>query len=235
MQPNVRRPISKPAQRPPIAPNPRPKQLAIGAAVAVLAMAVAWLLLPSKYDVANLDSRGSSIVAFGDSLTAGVGAGSDDDYPSQLAAAIGAPVVNAGVSGDTSAGALARIDRDVLAHDPRIVVVGIGGNDYLQSVPIAQTEENIREIARRLRDAGAMVVLLGFRFPSLNVNYGAMYERVAEEERCLLVPDVLDGILSDPALRSDAIHPNAKGYAILAERVADPLRELIERADESRP
>ncbi len=62
-----------------------------------------------------------------------------------------------------------------------------------------------------------------------------MYERIAEEEGCLLVRDVLDGILSDPSLRSDQIHPNARGYAILAGRVADPLRELIERADESRP
>ncbi len=234
MQPNVRRPISKPGKRPPIAPNPRPKRLAIGAAVAVLAIAVVWLLLPSKYDVANLDSRGTSIIAFGDSLTAGVGASSDDTYPSQLAAAIGETVVNAGVSGDTSGAALARLERDVLPNDPRIVIVGLGGNDYLQNVPIAKTEETLRAIVRRIQDAGAMVVLLGFRFPSLNVNYQAMYERVAEEERCLLVPDALDGILSDPALRSDAIHPNGKGYAILAERVAGPLETLIRKADAAR-
>ncbi|HEY0788488.1 MAG TPA: GDSL-type esterase/lipase family protein, partial [Thermoanaerobaculia bacterium] len=124
-----------------------------------------------------------------------------------------------------------RLERDVLANDPRIVIVGLGGNDYLQSVPLAQTEENLRGIVRRLHDGGAMVVLLGFRFPSLNVDYEGMYERVAEDERCLLVPDVLDGILSKPSLRSDPIHPNASGYAILAERVAGPVAKLIETAD----
>lgn len=231
MQPNVRRTPRKPAPS-----APRSKQLAIGGLAAAIVIALVWAFWPSKYEsVANLDSRGSSIIAFGDSLTAGVGATAETTYPAKLSAAIGETVVNAGVSGDTSGAALARLERDVLPSDPRIVIVGLGGNDYLQNVPIAKTEENLRAIVGRIQGAGAMVVLLGFRFPSLNVNYGAMYERVAEEERCLLVPDALDGILSDPALRSDAIHPNGKGYAILAERVAGPLETLIRKADAARP
>lgn len=206
--------------------------MAIGAGAAVVLIVLAWLLWPSRYEnVANLDSRGTAIVAFGDSLTAGVGATGSDNYVARLSSALGAPVVNAGVSGDTSAAALERLERDVLPNDPRIVIVGLGGNDYLQSVPVAQTEENLRAIVRRLHDAGAMVVLLGFRFPSLNIDYEGMYERVAEEERCLLVSDVLDGILSKPSLRSDPIHPNAAGYAILAERVAGPVAKLIRKAD----
>jgi lysophospholipase L1-like esterase len=214
-----------------VPPPNRSRRLAIGAAAAVIVVLVAWMLWPSRYDdVANLDSRGTAIVAFGDSLTAGVGATAADNYVTKLSAALGEPVVNAGVSGDTTDAALARLERDVLLHDPRIVIVGLGGNDYLQSVPIAKTEENLRAIVRGIHDAGAMVVLLAFQFPSLNVNYAAMYERVAEDERCLLIEDVLDGILADPALRSDPIHPNAKGYAILAERVADPVAQLIEAA-----
>ncbi|HEU5161992.1 MAG TPA: arylesterase, partial [Thermoanaerobaculia bacterium] len=93
---------------------------------------------------------------------------------------------------------------------------------------------NLREIVRRAHDAGAMVVLLGFRFPSLKANYEEMYERIADEEKCLLIPDVLDGILTDASLRSDPIHPNGKGYALMAERVAEPVRDLIETADEAR-
>ena len=217
-------------------PPPRPDRRLLYAAGAILLVVLAaWALWPSgASDVTNLDSRGTSIVAFGDSLTSGVGAKEDESYPSQLAAALGTDLLNAGRSGDTSEAALARIDADVLARDPRIVIVGLGGNDFLRSVPLTATEANLREIVRRVHDAGAMVVLLGFRFPSLNANYEEMYERVAAEEKCLLIPDVLDGILRNAALRSDPIHPNGKGYAIMAERVAEPVGDLIETADEAR-
>ena len=204
-----------------------------GSAVALLV--AAWLLWPSAASrVANLSSPGSAIVAFGDSLTFGYGANPGEDYPSRLGQRIGATILNAGVSGDTTEGALARIDADVLSKNPRIVIVGLGGNDYLRSTPIATTEQNLRAIVRRIQNARAMVVLLGFEFPSLNANYDAMYERVAEEEKCLLVPDLLAGILRDPALKSDEIHPNARGYELMAERIAEPLRELIDKADASR-
>ena len=79
-----------------------------------------------------------------------------------------------------------------------------------------------------------MVVPLGFRFPSLNADYEAMYEKVAKEEGCLLVPRILRGILNDSSMKSDAIHPNAKGYALMAERIAGPCRKLIARADKAR-
>jgi lysophospholipase L1-like esterase len=232
MQPPPRRPTS--SQRRP-APRAKPdRRLLYGAAAALLVILAAWALWPSAAStVTNLDSRGTAIVAFGDSLTAGVGANAEDSYPSHLAAALGTDLLNAGTSGDTSAAALARID-EVLARDPRIVIVGLGGNDFLRSISIAATEANLREIVRRVHDAGAMVVLLGFRFPSLKANYEEMYERVAEEEKCLLVPDVLDGILSDAVLRSDPIHPNGKGYALMAERIAEPLADLIAEADKAR-
>lgn len=197
----------------------------------VLSLLLAFACSPN---VRNLDSRASTVIAFGDSLTAGVGAKRGSDYVSRVAAKTGIDIVNAGVSGDTTADALARIDRDVLQRDPRIVIVGLGGNDFLRQVPVAKTEENLRAIVRKLQEAGAMVVLLGFSFPSFGASYETMYERVAEDSGCLLVPDVLDGILNDPKLKSDEIHPNADGYAVLAERVAEPLAELKERADANR-
>ena len=202
---------------------------------AVLAAAIAWALWPSKYSkVANLDSRGRAIIAFGDSLTAGYGASRDEAYPSRLSSILGTSVTNAGVSGDTTEAALARLDDNVLSENPRIVIVGLGGNDYLRGVPISQTEENLRTIIRRIQGAGAMVVVLGFRFPSLNVSYEDMYERVANETGALLIPDLLDGIMGDPNLKSDTIHPNAAGYQLMAERIAGPGRKLIAKADSAR-
>jgi lysophospholipase L1-like esterase len=203
-------------------------------AVALLILAV-WALRPSPYSrVKNLGSRGSSIIAFGDSLTSGYGASAGEDYPSRLSAMSGVPIVNAGRSGDTTESALARIENDVLSGNPRIVIVGLGGNDFLNGMAMQSTEANLRTIIRKIQSTGAMVVLLGFRFPSLTANYEKMYERVASEEGCLLVARTLKGILTDPALRSDQIHPNARGYDLMAQRMTKPLRELLRKADAKR-
>ena len=202
---------------------------------ALLLVLIVWLLFPSKYSrVRNLESHGTNIIAFGDSLTAGYGAGPGQDYPANLAKLIGREVINAGVSGDTTDSALARLDPDVLQHEPRIVIVGLGGNDFLRGAPITSTEANLRTIVKQVQASGAMVVLLGFNFPSLTASYGKMYKRVASDEGCLLIPDLLDGIIGNPSLKSDEIHPNAKGYALMAERVAAPCGKLIRKADATR-
>jgi len=198
---------------------------------AIAAALLIWIVWPSPYShVRNLHSTGANIIAFGDSLTAGYGASPAEAYPSVLAAKLGREVINAGVSGDTTQSALARIDADVLQRSPRIVIVGLGGNDFLQSVPLDTTEANLRTIVQKIQGAGSMVVLLGFEFPSLSANYDRMYRRVASDEGCLLIPKTLKGILTDPALKSDEIHPNAKGYAIMAERVTGPVAKLIRKA-----
>ena len=206
------------------------RKLWIAAGAAAVLIVAFFVLRPSRYErVKNLDSKGSAIIAFGDSITAGFGAAKGEDYPSKLSALANATIVNAGVSGDTTDSALERIESDVLTQNPRIVIVGLGGNDFLRGASMQSTETNLRTIIRKVHDSGAMVVLLGFKFPSFS-NYGTMYERVADEEGCLFVPEVLDGILTDPALKSDEIHPNARGYALVAERVAGPLRKLIRAA-----
>lgn len=207
----------------------------LAAASALLLVLVVWSFWPSPYsNVANLSSRGSSIIALGDSLTAGYGASSGEDYPSRLSAMIGVPVLNAGVSGDTTEAALARLDADVLSHDPRIVIVGLGGNDFLRGEAVASTEANLRVIIQKIHGAGAMVVLLGFSFPSLSANYEKMYEKLASDERCLLIPHPLHGILTDSALKSDEIHPNARGYQLMAERISGPCSKLIRKANSTR-
>ena len=204
----------------------------IAAIVAAVLLVLFFVFRPSPYSkVKNLSSHGTNVIAFGDSLTAGYGAKEGEDFPSKLSSTIHLPIINGGISGDTTEMALARIDRDVTSKDPRIVLVGLGGNDYLRGIPITATEQNLRSVIQKLQGSGAMVVLLGFRFPSLTANYDEMYARVAKEEGCLLVPDMLDQILSNPSLKSDEIHPNANGYALMAQRLDKPVQKLIEAAN----
>jgi acyl-CoA thioesterase-1 len=203
--------------------------VAVTAVAIAIAIFFAWRSRSVSY-VCNLHSRGTNVIAFGDSLTAGYGASAGEDYPTRLSALVGVPVINAGVSGDTTDTALARLDADVLARDPRIVIVGLGGNDFLHGVDIKTTEANLRTIVEKIQGAGAMVVILGFRFPSLNADYEGMYKRVAKDGRCLFIANLLRGIITDPQLKSDEIHPNAKGYALMAERIARDLRRLMKAA-----
>ena len=201
----------------------------------VLLSFVIWALGPSRYShIKNLGSRGVAVVAFGDSLTSGYGASAGEDYPSRLSAMTGIAITNAGKSGDTTDSALARIDNDVLSVGPRVVIVGLGGNDFLGGVSIQTTEGNLRTIVRKIQGVGAMVVLLSFRFPSLTARYEPMYQRVAHDEGCLLIGGVLQGILTDPKLRSDQIHPNARGYELMAQRMSEPLKKLMRKADAKR-
>jgi len=214
--------------------NSKPKWvLVIG--ITLLLSTVLWMLGPSRYGrIKNLGSRGVAVVAFGDSLTSGYGASPGEDYPSRLSAMSGIPIMNAGRSGDTTESALARIDNDVLSIGPRVVIVGLGGNDFLGGVNIQTTESNLRTIVRKIHGVGAMVVLLGFRFPSLTASYEPMYQRVAHDEGCLLIAGTLHGILTDPKLRSDEIHPNARGYDLMAQRMSEPFQKLMRKADEKR-
>ncbi len=182
---------------------------------------------------------GAPVVVFlGDSLTAGLGLDGDQAYPALLARRLaeqGTParVINAGVSGDTTAGGLSRLDW-LLRQKPDVIVVGLGGNDGLRGVDLAQTESNLREIVRRAKAAGVRVLLLGMRIPP---NYGpeytsrfeAMYPEIAREQGVPLVPFLLEGVGGIADLnQEDAIHPTAKGQEIVADNVEPYLLEMLE-------
>ena len=187
------------------------------------------------YDkIRNLRSAGQSIICFGDSLTEGVGAGQGEDYPSVLSRLIAAPVVNAGHRGDTTAAALNRLARDVLDKNPRVVIVLLGGNDFLRQVPVGDTRNNMETIVRRIQERGAMVVLTAMKLGLFTDEYGAMMEELAKKSGALLVPQVTKGILSESKLKSDPIHPNGAGYRLIAERVAEKVKPLLTRADRER-
>lgn len=177
------------------------------------------------------------VVFLGDSLTAGMGLAADQAFPALLqdtwtAAGLSVEVVNAGVSGDTTAGGVRRIDW-VLSQKPDLVVVELGANDMLRGLPVAEVEANLRTILTKTRDAGAAAVLLGMRAdPSLGPDYGAafdaVYPKLATEFSAPLVPFFLDGVAGVPALnQADGIHPTAEGHAKIAAAIEPTLRPAL--------
>ena len=205
--------------------------------LAVRAVTVALLLLAATPVRAAAAER--VLVILGDSLTAGLGVAPDEAYPALLEARLRRDgflyrVVNAGVSGDTSAGGLRRVDW-VLRARPDFVVVALGANDGLRAQPVAALRDNLSTIVTRLRAAGARVLLAGMRLPP---NYGADYATafagafpaVARATSVPLLPFLLDGVAGDPALNQpDGIHPNARGHRIVAETVWRALRPHLEK------
>lgn len=174
----------------------------------------------------NLDSPGRTIVCLGDSITAGVGAGPGEAYPDLLARLLAADVVNAGIPGDTAADGLARLD-EVLDADPWLVVVELGGNDILRRVPPEQTEAALRSILDRLLAARVVPILVEIEAP-LAASYATVFDRLDDDYDIPVVEDVLGDILTDPALKSDTIHPNARGYEVLAAALVDELEPILE-------
>lgn len=175
--------------------------------------------------VPNLDSPGRTIVCLGDSITAGVGSGPGEAYPELLAARLRAAVINAGVSGDTAADGLSRMDQ-VLAADPWLVVVELGGNDFLRQVPPEQTERALRSILNRLLAARVVPVLVEMD-PPFGGRYREIYGRLGDEYHVPVVEDAVGEILRDRSLKSDTIHPNSRGQQLLAVAVADEIEPLI--------
>src|SRR5574340_1529022 len=165
------------------------------------------------------------IVAFGDSLTHGTGARDDTAYPAILASLTGRTVINAGVPGDTTTTALQRLP-DVLAeYKPRLVLLCLGGHDMLRKQPEATTENNLRLLVQTIRASGAEVVLVAVPEPKLFGGAPDFYARVAKEMRLPLEDDVFNDVLKDNRLKADPIHANAAGYRVVAERLAELLRE----------
>jgi lysophospholipase L1-like esterase len=174
--------------------------------------------------LAKLDSH-DVIVAFGDSLTHGTGASEDTAYPAVLATLTGRTVINAGVPGDTTSSALQRLPEVLAEHEPRLVLICLGGNDMLRKQPEAATENNLRLLVQTIRASGADVVLIGVPAPKLFGGAPDFYDRVAEDMGLPLERDIFSDVLKDNRLKSDPIHANAAGYRVVAERLAEFLRE----------
>lgn len=181
------------------------------------------------------------VVFLGDSLTAGLGLPVDQAYPAVVAAELarkGRPIraVNAGVSGDTTAGGLRRADW-VLSQRPSVVVLALGANDGLRGLPLEETERNLRGIVAKARAAGARVLLCGMLIPTsygpeYQEGFGRLFPKVAAAEEVPLVPFLLDGVAGRKELNlEDGIHPNAEGQKILAANVLPRLEAVLAATD----
>ncbi len=178
--------------------------------------------------VANTDSLNENIICFGDSITAGVGVGRDKSFCAALSRKIGKPVINAGVSGDTSADGLARIEDAVLNKNPKLVIIELGANDFLRRIPVEKTLANIDAIVQKVQARGAMAVILAVEFSPVNDYYYRGYKKIAQKRKALAVPNIMKGILFDPQLKVDSIHPNTEGHQLIAERVYKGLQPLLQ-------
>jgi len=194
--------------------------------VCVCLISLIYILNPSSYEIKNSNPSGENIICFGDSLTYGTGAEEGMDYPSQLSRMIGEPVLNLGVPGDTNASALKRID-EVIEQDPRIVLVTLGGNDLRKGISKDDAFKNLEIIVLQIQGRGAMVVIGGIDIPFLGKGFDDAYESLAEKTGSVLVPNVLKGIWGKKFLMSDQIHPNSKGYTIMAEYFYDAVEPYL--------
>jgi lysophospholipase L1-like esterase len=165
------------------------------------------------------------VLAFGDSLTYGTGAAEHESYPAQLENLIGRRVVGAGVPGEVTAQALERLPAALDEHAPRLLLLCIGGNDFLRRLGNHQAEKNVREMVKLAQSRGVAVFLIGTPEPGFTVSPPAFYAGIAKEYRLPYEGAIVGEVLKDRSLKADPIHPNARGYRVIAERLAETLRE----------
>ena len=175
---------------------------------------------------------GSHVLALGDSLTEGAGVTPQEAWPNLLAGQTGWVVINGGVSGDTSSGALQRLPSLLEQHTPVLVLVALGGNDMLRHIPQEETIANLGKILTLIKSHGAKPVLLATPNPSLmgavfqNLSAADFYQKVADAQQVPLIKDAIADVISDPQLKGDPLHPNTTGHARLAEKIFKELKSI---------
>jgi lysophospholipase L1-like esterase len=209
-------------------PLPRRHLLIAGAASALL---LASGCSKSAKPKAQTLPKEATLLCLGDSLTFGYGASAGSSYPEQLEALTGHVTQNAGVNGDTSEGALARLPGLLQANTPGLLLVSIGGNDFLRNVPLERTRAALTQIVQTAQ-ASTQVVLVAQPRPVLmaaalgSLKDHEVYAEVAAATGVPLFEAGWSHVLSRAELRSDQIHANTEGYKVFAERLADWLRKM---------
>lgn len=202
--------------------------LRIRIAIVAAVLALVWFLWPHAR-VDHLTARTGPLVVLGDSLAAGYGSETQKGYVAVLQQRLKVDLINRGVSGDTTAQGLARLDKDVLSLDPALVVVELGGNDFLQKVPLEVTFANLDAIVTRIQSKRAAVLLLGSQSGLFGDKAAALYLELARRRHTGYVANILDGILTRADLKADAIHPNDRGYEAMADRIEPELRWMLRK------
>ncbi len=167
----------------------------------------------------------STVLAFGDSLTAGKGVSRDDAYPAKLAQMTGVTVVNSGISGETTEEGLQRLPLALEEHSPDLVILFEGGNDILRNYNLTQTKQNLNAMINLIKKSGAEVVLVAVPRKSLFSGAAEFYEELAEEHQIPLQKSIVASLIKKPEMKSDSVHFNQAGY----QAVATAIKELLEK------
>ena len=183
----------------------------------------------AKREIKNIDSKGKNIVCFGDSITFGYGAEPGSDYPSALTKMTSVPVINAGIDGDTSTEAIKRIKSDVLDRDPLLVIVEFTGNDFLRKIPQEITLSNVEEMIEKIQAKGAMAAIVDISAGMFLAEYRKAFSNLARQKGAIFIPGILSGIITNPHLKSDFIHPNADGYNVITQRIYRVITPYLNR------
>lgn len=175
---------------------------------------------------------GSTVLVLGDSLSYGTGAEAHQDYPTLLAQSTGWNVINAGVPGDTSEQGLARLPDLLAEHQPTLLMIELGGNDFLKKVPISQTIANLKSIIQMGQSKNITTLLVAIPdYQPVKAAFGGLsdhplYEILSKETQTPLIEDVFSPVLSKNTLKADYVHPNAQGYRQVEEQLRESLIDL---------
>ena len=188
-------------------------------AIALLGFSVIGLSACVKKEIKNINSKGKNIICFGDSITFGYGVKPGEDYPTVLSKMTDMPVINAGVDGDTSIDALKRLKADALDREPFLVLVEFCGNDFLKGVPLDTTTSNIKVMIQQIQAQGAITAIVDVSAGLFLRDYRLKLSNLADGTGSIFIPAVLSGIITNPSMKSDFMHPNIAGYKIVAQRI----------------
>lgn len=197
--------------------------------ILVMSMAVVGLCCTKHAVEVQAIPAGATVLVLGDSISYGTGAEhGTQDYPTLLARKTGWQVINAGIAGDVSSGGLSRLPGLLAQHRPRLVIIELGGNDFLRQMVPARVEENLKSIVHLVQQTDAAAILIAMPEVSLAgpLSDHPLYARAAEATGALLVPNAVSAVLSDGRLRADQVHPNAEGYRQLADALTKQFHDL---------
>ncbi len=188
-----------------------------------IAIFALWTITPTPLHAQSTPT----IVALGDSLTLGTGSTNGNDWVSVVSRWSGISIINKAVSGNTTAEALARTENDVLSYNPNIVIIFLGGNDTLQNVPLDTTINNLKAIVEKVKARSATAILVATHRDVLKYDVESRIQALASETNSYYVSRAMQGVLGVPENLSDPVHPNNKGYRIVAEHIWYELSRVL--------
>lgn len=185
-----------------------------------------YMLGKKKPEIKNVGNNRQRIVVFGDSLSYGYGAERGHSYPDLIAQKIERPVINLGRNGETAVHAVFRIE-EVLELEPYMVLIEFGGNDFMQAVAFEKTLQAMSDMVDSVQAAGSVAVVVDTGGFYGMKKYSKAYRKMAKEKGAVFVEGILEGVFGKSALMSDQIHPNSKGYEMIADKMYQQIKDYL--------